>query len=161
MKKQLFKLSDLLQLEVELLGITNNETNEVMFTGLLNQELTMSTKYWLSELVEVVQKEKKAINALREELIKKYGEEDETGVIGIPYSIASDEVDADGNPVMIANPKAIAFQKEYSELISQEKTIRVPKFELDTLKDIKAKETYPLVMKHLIEKPVIDEVDEQ
>jgi uncharacterized membrane protein YheB (UPF0754 family) len=161
MKKQLFKLSDLLQLEVELLGITNNETNEVMFTGLLNQELTMSTKYWLSELVEVVQKEKKAINALREELIKKYGEEDETGVIGIPYSIASDEVDADGNPVMIANPKAIAFQKEYSELISQEKTIRVPKFELDTLKDIKSKETYPLVMKYLIEKPVIDLQDEQ
>jgi hypothetical protein len=161
MKKQLFKLSDLLQLEVELLGITNNETNEVMFTGLLNQELTMSTKYWLSELVEIVQKEKKAINALREELIKKYGEEDETGVIGIPYSIASDEVDADGNPVMIANPKAIAFQKEYSELISQEKTIRVPKFELDTLKDIKSKETYPLVMKYLIEKPVIDLQDEQ
>ena len=160
MKKQLFKLSDLLQLEVELLGITNNETNEVIFTGLLNQELTMSTKYWLSELVEVVQKEKKAINALREELIKKYGEEDDKGVLGIPYYIASDEVDADGNPVMITNPKAIAFQNEYNELISQEKTIRVPKFELDTLKDIKSKETYPLVMKHLIEKPVIDEVDE-
>ena len=160
MKKQLFKLSDLLQLEVELLGITNNETNEVIFTGLLNQELTMSTKYWLSELVEVVQKEKKAINALREELIKKYGEEDDKGVLGIPYYIASDEVDADGNPVMITNPKAIAFQNEYNELISQEKTIKVPKFELDTLKDIKSKETYPLVMKHLIEKPVIDEVDE-
>ena len=161
MKKQLFKLSELLQLEVELLGITNNETKEVVFTGLLNQELSMSTKYWLSELVEVVQKEKKTIEAFKEELFKKYGEVGDDGVLGIPYYVASDEVDADGNPLMVQNPKAIAFQNEYNDLIAQEKTIRVYKFPLDTLQDIKAKETYPLVMKYLIEKPVFSETDEQ
>jgi hypothetical protein len=160
MKKQLFKLSELLQLETELLGATNLETNEVVFQGLLNQELTISVKYWLSELVEVLQKEKKIIDAFKEELFKKYGEVDDKGVLGIPYYIASDEIDADGNPVMIKNPKAIAFQEEYSALIFQEKTIRIPQFSLSDLKDIKTKETYPLVMKHLIEKPAIDEVDE-
>jgi hypothetical protein len=160
MKKQLFKLSELLQLETELLGATNLETNEVLFYGLMNQELSMGVKYWLNELVEVLQKEKKTIDTFKEELFKKYGEEDDKGMLGIAYYIESDEVDADGNAVMIQNPKAIAFQGEYSELLSQEKTIRVHTFLLDELKTITTKETYPLVMKHLIEKPATDEVDE-
>lgn len=160
MKKQLFKLSELLQLETELLGATNLETNEVLFNGLMNQELSMGVKYWLNELVEVLQKEKKTIDTFKEELFKKYGEEDDKGMLGIPYYIESDEVDADGNAVMIQNPKATAFQGEYNELLSQEKTIRVHTFSLDELKNITTKETYPLVMKHLIEKPATDEVDE-
>jgi hypothetical protein len=160
MKKQLFKLSELLQLETELLGATNLETNEVLFYGLMNQELSMGVKYWLNELVEVLQKEKKTIDTFKEELFKKYGEEDDKGMLGIPYYIESDEIDADGNPVMIKNPKAIAFQSEYDELLSQEKTIRVHTFSLDELKTITTKETYPLVMKHLIEKPAVNEVDE-
>jgi hypothetical protein len=160
MKKQLFKLSELLQLETELLGVTNLETNEILFNGLMSQELSMGVKYWLSDLVELLQKEKKTINAFKEELFKKYGEEDDKGVLGIPYYIASDEVDADGNPVMIKNPTAIAFNNEYNELLSQEKTIRIHTFSLDELKNITTKETYPLVMKYLIEKPATDEVDE-
>jgi hypothetical protein len=96
----------------------------------------------------------------KEELFKKYGEEDDKGMLGIPYYIESDEVDADGNAVMIQNPKATAFQGEYNELLSQEKTIRVHTFSLDELKTITTKETYPLVMKHLIEKPATDEIDE-
>jgi len=160
MKKQLFKLSELLQLETELLGATNLETNEVLFYGLMNQELAMSVKYWLNELVEVLKKEKKTIDTFKEELFKKYGEEDDKGVLGISYYIASGEIDADGNPVMIQNPKAIAFQNEYNELLSQEKTIRIHTFSLDELKTITTKETYPLVMKHLIEKPAVNEVDE-
>jgi hypothetical protein len=160
MKKQLFKLSELLQLETELLGATNLETNEVLFYGLMNQELSMGVKYWLNELVEVLQKEKKTIDTFKEELFKKYGEEDDKGMLGISYYIASDEIDADGNPIMIKNPKALAFQSEYDELISQEKTIRVHTFLLDELKTITTKETYPLVMKHLIEKPAVNEVDE-
>jgi len=160
MKKQLFKLSELLQLETELLGATNLETNEVLFYGLMNQELSMGVKYWLNELVEVLQKEKKTIDTFKEELFKKYGEADDKGMLGISYYIASDEVDADGNPVMIKNPKALAFQSEYDELLSQEKTIRVHTFSLDELKTITTKETYPLVMKHLIEKPAVNEVDE-
>ena len=160
MKKQLFKLSELLQLETELLGATNLETNEVLFYGLMNQELSMGVKYWLNELVEVLKKEKKTIDTFKEELFKKYGEEDDKGVLGISYYIASGEIDADGNPVMIQNPKATAFQGEYNELLSQEKTIRVHTFSLDELKTITTKETYPLVMKHLIEKPAVNEVDE-
>jgi hypothetical protein len=160
MKKQLFKLSELLQLETELLGATNLETKEVLFYGLMNQELSMGVKYWLNELVEVLQKEKKTIDTFKEELFKKYGEEDDKGMLGISYYIESDEIDADGNPVMIKNPKALAFQSEYDELLSQEKTIRVHTFLLDELKTITTKETYPLVMKHLIEKPATDEIDE-
>lgn len=160
MKKQLFKLSELLQLETELLGATNLETNEILFYGLMNQELSMGVKYWLNELVEVLQKEKKTIDTFKEELFKKYGEADDKGMLGISYYIESDEIDADGNPVMIKNPKALAFQNEYDELLSQEKTIRVHTFSLDELKTITTKETYPLVMKHLIEKPAVNEVDE-
>ena len=160
MKKQLFKLSELLQLETELLGATNLETNEILFYGLMNQELSMGVKYWLNELVEVLQKEKKTIDTFKEELFKKYGEADDKGMLGISYYIESDEIDADGNPVMIKNPKALAFQSEYDELLSQEKTIRVHTFSLDELKTITTKETYPLVMKHLIEKPAVNEVDE-
>jgi len=160
MKKQLFKLSELLQLETELLGATNLETNEILFHGLMNQELSIGVKYWLNELVEVLQKEKKTIDAFKEELFKKYGETDDKGVLGIPYYIESDEVDADGNPINVPNPNATAFQNEYSELLSQEKTIRIHKFQLAELTTITTKETYPLVMKYLIEKPIIDEIDE-
>jgi hypothetical protein len=52
MKTQSFKLFELLNLEAELAGATNNQTGEKIIEGLLNQKLPVVTKYHLNNLVE-------------------------------------------------------------------------------------------------------------
>jgi hypothetical protein len=52
MKTQSFKLFELLQLEAELAGVSNQKTGERVLEGLLSQKLTLTTKYWLNGLVE-------------------------------------------------------------------------------------------------------------
>ena len=119
MKNQSLKLFELLNLEAELAGATNNQTGEKIIEGLLNQKLPVVTKYYLNALVESLAAEKKVIDSLRDELIKKHGTEDENGNVGISMVIETENVDDKGEPIKDINPAYIAFNDEYAELLNQ------------------------------------------
>ena len=153
MKTQSFKLFELLQLEAELAGVSNQKTGERVLEGLLSQKLTLTTKYWLNGLVETLGAEKKAIEALRDELIKKHGTADADGNIGISMYVETGEKDADGNALSAVNPKYVEFNTEYSALLGESKDIKVPQIKLSELDKIETEENYNLVLKYLVESP--------
>jgi len=158
MKNQSLKLFELLNLEAELAGATNNQTGEKIIEGLLNQKLPVVTKYHLNNLVEALATEKKVIDSLRDELIKKHGTEDENGNIGISMVIETGELDDKGEPAKDINPAYIAFNDEYGELLNQEKEISIPTIKLSDLDKIETKDNYILIFKYLIEEPSVGEV---
>jgi len=158
MKTQSFKLFELLNLEAELAGATNNQTGEKIIEGLLNQKLPVVTKYHLNNLVESLAAEKKVIDSLRDELIKKHGTEDEKGNIGISMVIETGELNDKDEPIKDINPAYIEFNDEYGELLNQEKEISVPTIKLSDLDKIETKDNYVLIFKYLIEEPSVEEV---
>jgi len=158
MKTQSLKLFELLNLEAELAGATNNQTGEKIIEGLLNQKLPVVTKYHLNILLSNLSSEKKTIDSLRDELIKKHGKEDENGNIGISMVIETGELNDKGEPVKDINPAYIEFNDEYGELLGQEREIQVPQIKLSDLDKIETKDNYILVFKHLIEEPLVEEV---
>ena len=158
MKTQSLKLFELLNLEAELAGATNNQTGEKIIEGLLNQKIPVVTKYYLNALVESLATEKKVIDSLRDELIKKHGTEDENGNVGISMVIETGNIDDKGEPVKDINPAYIAFNDEYGELLNQEKDIKLPQIQLSNLDKIETKDNYVLIFKHLIEEPSVEEV---
>ena len=158
MKNQSLKLFELLNLEAELAGATNNQTGEKIIEGLLNQKLPVITKYYLNALVESLAAEKKVIDSLRDELIKKHGTEDANGNVGISMVIETEKVDDKGEPVKDINPAYIAFNDEYGELLNQEKEIKLPEIKLSDLDKIETKDNYVLIFKYLIEEPSVEEV---
>jgi hypothetical protein len=158
MKTQSLKLFELLNLEAELTGATNPQTGEKILEGLLNQKLPVVTKYHLNILLSNLSAEKKTIDSLRDELIKKHGKEDENGNIGISMVIETGELNDKGEPVKDINPAYIEFNDEYGELLGQEREIQVPQIKLSDLDKIETKDNYILVFKHLIEEPLVEEV---
>jgi uncharacterized membrane protein YheB (UPF0754 family) len=158
MKTQSLKLFELLNLEAELAGATNNQTGEKIIEGLLNQKIPVVTKYYLNALVESLATEKKIIDSLRDELIKKHGTEDENGNVGISMVIETGNIDDKGEPVKDINPAYIAFNDEYGELLNQEKDIKLPQIQLSNLDKIETKDNYVLVFKYLIDEPSVEEV---
>ena len=158
MKTQSFKLFELLNLEAELTGAINNQTGEKIIEGLLNQKLPVVTKYHLNILLSNLSAEKKTIDALRDELIKKYGTEDKNGNIGISMVIETGEINDKGEPIKDINPAYIEFNDEYGELLNQEREIQLPQIKLSDLDKIETKDNYVLVFRYLIEKPSIEEV---
>jgi uncharacterized membrane protein YheB (UPF0754 family) len=158
MKTQSLKLFELLNLEAELAGATNNQTGEKIIEGLLNQKIPVVTKYYLNALVESLATEKKVIDSLRDELIKKHGTEDENGNVGISMVIETKKIDDNGEPVKDINPAYIAFNDEYGELLNQEKDIKLPQIQLSNLDKIETKDNYVLVFKYLIDEPSVEEV---
>ena len=158
MKTQSLKLFELLNLEAELAGATNNQTGEKIIEGLLNQKIPVVTKYYLNALVDSLATEKKEIDSLRDEFIKKHGTEDENGNVGISMVIETKKIDDNGEPVKDINPAYIAFNDEYGELLNQEKDIKLPQIQLSNLDKIETKDNYVLVFKYLIDEPSVEEV---
>lgn len=161
MKHQSLKLFEILNLEVEISGATNTQTGEVIVEGLLNQKLPVVTKYYLNNLVEKLKSEKKIIDSLRDELIKKHGAEDKDGNFGISMVIDTDKLDGKGEPIKDINPAYITFNDEYGELLNQEKEIRLPEIQLDNLDRVETKDNYVLIFKYLIinnEEPAAEKI---
>ena len=134
------KLADVLNLEAEINGFTNPQTNEKIINGLLNEKLSLVTKYWLNDLSKKANEIKVDVDKLRDELIKKYGEDDGTGNVGIVYSV--DAFNEDGTPMTQlneagesvqlkrVNPKFIEFQSEYETLLQEEREVEHYEFTL-------------------------------
>jgi hypothetical protein len=142
MEKVTLKLHEFYALEAELNGVVNNQTGEVLSKGLLSEKIKLSTKYWLTELGKKVSEEKTAVEKLKEELIKKYGTEDEKGGISIPMYInivTNEEGEVTGRDI---NPKFVEFQNEFNALLQEEKEVEYKEFKLAEFDSVESEGVY-------------------
>lgn len=138
-QKTTLTLSEIYALEAELNGLSNTQTGEVLIKGLLNQPLSIKTKYWLTRLRDTVSSEKKSIDDLRNELIKKYGEEDKEGNFSIPMFLDKDSKER--------NPKFEEFNKELEELLNTEKELEHAIFGIELFDSLETEENYGVFFK--------------
>jgi len=142
MKKQTFKLYDILNLYIELYGFVDPRTKEVKVEGLINQNINHNLKYRLKSLAKNISEEKTIIDDINNELIQKYGNEDKYGNIGL--NIFLDEADEQGQNKI--NPNYLSYQEEYNKFLDEnEKEIEFIELTLNDLKDIKTKDNYRLI----------------
>ena len=150
MEKISLKLFEFYNLESELNGVVNQQTGEKISAGLLAEKLKLTDKYWLTELAKKVAAEKAGVESLKEDLIKKHGEADETGNISIPMyiNIVKDE---EGNIVSGENnPKFIEFQTEFNTLLQEEKELKYKAVKLSALDSIESDSNYPTFFKLVV-----------
>ena len=134
MEKISLKLHEFLTLESELFGVKNQQTGEVTSKGLLNEKLSLVSKFWLNELGKKVASEKESVEKLREELIKKLGTEEEGQVLIKMYDEVKDE---EGNTVSRSlTSNFIEFNQEYEKLLSEEKELEYRSFDLSELANV-------------------------
>lgn len=138
MEKIKLSLNDALSLEFELNGATNPETKQVIFNGLLSEKMSLKTKYWLTKLSDKLTSEKKTIEELRNDLIKKYGKE-ENGQVFIKTFLNEETKEI--------NPDWTSFSKEVNELLSEEKEFDYNPIPLEDLAEISSEGRYNLIFK--------------
>jgi hypothetical protein len=147
MEKITLKLGEILQLESEINGFVDPQTQAQVYEGFTKQNLSIVLKYELSELAETLKAERTKVEALRDELIKKHGEDDGNG--GIRVLMYNEVTDEDGNVISRPiNPKYIEFDQEYGTLLNQDKEIEYPEITKDDLKEAgKSKDKYQILFK--------------
>jgi hypothetical protein len=147
MEKVTLKLYELYNLHAELNGLVNNQTGEIISKGLLSEKLKLNTKYWITELAKKVNIEKEVIDNIKEEIMKKYGEVDDSGGIFIPRFINT-VTNEEGKIISgDINPKFVAFEKEFNVLLQEEKTIEHKEFKLDDFENIETNGIYTIFFK--------------
>ena len=147
MEKITLKLHEFYALEAELNGVTNNQTGEVVAKGLLSEKIKLTTKYWLSDLNKKVAAEKESVEKLKEELIKKHGETDETGNISIPMYI-NVVTDEEGEIVSReVNPKFVEFQTDFNTLLGEERELEHHAFKLEEFDSVETDGVYSTFFK--------------
>ena len=157
MEKISLKLFEFYNLDAELNGLTNQQTGEKIASGLIQEKLSLVTKYWLTELGKKVAAEKAAVEELKNDLIKKYGKEDDKGGISIPMVI--DELDEEGQPKKdldkdgnwftkkVINPDFQLFEKEFNDLLQTEKELEYKAFTLEDFEKVETSENYTTFFK--------------
>ena len=142
MEKITLKLSEFYQLEAELNGLSNQQTGEVISKGLLSEKIKLTTKYWLHDLSKKVAAEKESVEKLKEELIKKYGKE-ENGAISIPLYI-NEVIDEDTKEVTSRelNPDFVKFQNDFNALLQEERELEYRIFKLEEFEGVETDGVY-------------------
>ena len=152
MEKISLKLFEFYNLDAELNGLTNQQTGEKIASGLIQEKLSLVTKYWLTDLGKKVAAEKASVEELKNDLIKKYGKEDDKGGISIPMVI--EELDSDGQPIKdldkdgnwftkkVINPEFQSFETEFNNLLQTEKELEYKVFTLDDFEKVETSENY-------------------
>ena len=152
MEKISLKLFEFYNLDAELNGLTNQQTGEKIASCLIQEKLSLVTKYWLTELGKKVAAEKAAVEELKNDLIKKYGKEDDKGGISIPMVI--DELDEEGQPKKdldkdgnwftkkVINPEFQSFELEFNNLLQTEKDLEYKAFTLEDFEKVETSENY-------------------
>jgi hypothetical protein len=154
MEKITLKLGEVLQLESEINGLVDQKNGEVIFEGFTKQNLSIILKYELSDFSSVLKGERAKVDALRDDLIKKHGEDDGKG--GIMVKMYLKEIKDENDNIIGGeyNPKYIEFDKEYGTLLNQEIELEYPEITKDDLKEAgKSKDKYQVLFK-LIKKEV-------
>lgn len=147
MEKITLRLGDILQLESEINGYTEPQTGEQVYEGFTKQNLSIILKYELSDFSKTLKSERSKVEVLRDELIKKYGEEDGNG--GIMVKMYNEVKDEEGNVTgSVVNPQYIEFDNEYGTLLSREVELEYPEITKEDLKDAgKTKDKYQVLFK--------------
>jgi hypothetical protein len=147
MQNTTLQLGQILQLEAEVNGVVNAQTGQTIAKGLMKEVLKFKTKYWLMQLSDDLIEEKKKIEAVRDQLVKELGEEDETGSISLPVFI-NEVQDEDGKVVSKeVNPKFVEFQEKFNELLVETKEVAHGKFLLEDFESVESAEVYPVFFK--------------
>ena len=142
MEKVTLKLQEFYQLNSELNGFVNQQTGETVSKGLLSERVKLTTKYWLADLAKKTTAEKESIDKLREELVKKYGVE-ENGSVSIP--IYTNEVIDDETKEVVSrevNPNFILFQNDFNQLLQEERELEYHPFKLEEFENVKTDGVY-------------------
>jgi hypothetical protein len=147
MEKITLRLGDILQLESEINGYTEPQTGEQVYEGFAKQNLSIILKYELSDFSTTLKSERSKVEVLRDELIKKYGEEDGNG--GIMVKMYNEVKDEEGNVTgSVVNPQYIEFDNEYGTLLSREVELEYPEITKEDLKDAgKTKDKYHVLFR--------------
>jgi hypothetical protein len=132
-------LQEIYKLDSELNGFANQETGEILSLGLLSENLSLPTKYWLTDLAKKTSSEKLVINQLKEDLIVKYGTKDKNDNFEIP--VWTDETKTNFNPLYIQ------FQEEFNGLLQEVKEIEYHEFKLEEFNDVKTSDNYIIFYK--------------
>lgn len=132
-------LQEIYKLDSELNGFVNPSTGEILSLGLLNEKLSLPTKYWLTDLTKTTSSEKLVIDQLKEDLIAKYGTKDKDDNFEIP--VWTDETKTNFNPLYVQ------FQEEFSALLQEEKEIEYHEFKLEDFKNIETSDNYIIFYK--------------
>jgi hypothetical protein len=153
MDKITLKLGDVLQLESEINGYVDQQSGEQIYEGFSKQNLSIILKYELSDFSATLKGERSKVDALRDDLIKKHGEDDGKG--GLWVKMHNEVKDEEGNIIgKVINPKYVEFDKEYGTLLNQEIELEYPEITKEDLKDAgKTKDKYQVLFK-LIKKEV-------
>ena len=147
MEKVTLKLFEFYNLEAELNGVVNQQTGETISKGILNEKIKLTTKYWLTDLFKKVSEEKQAVEKIKEELIKKHGQADETGNISIPM-YSKIERDADGKVTLAEpNPKYIEFQTDFNKLLQEERDLEYKSLYLSDFESVESDGNYATLFK--------------
>jgi hypothetical protein len=147
MQNTTLQLGQILQLEAEVNGVVNAQTGQTIAKGLMKEVLKFKTKYWLMQLSDDLAEEKKKIEAVRDQLVKELGEEDETGAISLPVYI-NEVQDEDGKIISReVNPKFVEFQEKFNELLVETKEVAHGKFLLEDFESVESAEVYPVFFK--------------
>jgi hypothetical protein len=133
MKKITLSISDFLALEDELTKGKN---------CILAQKLSMTTKYYLNSLLKNIKTETENSNNIKNELIKKYGEEKD-GNVTINVKIKNE------NGEEIFNPNVLKFQEEFLPVLNIEKELEYKEFNIEDFKDVSSEGFYPVFYKLL------------
>lgn len=144
MKKINLTLNEIYLLSVELEGFTD-ENGTKLVTGLLNQEISMTTKFWLKKLSKNVAEIKKEGEEIRNEIIKKYGDSGEDGNVSIPIYIDN----AKGEKIL--NPSYLKVNEEFNKVLQDIHEIEYHETPLADFADIKTSDNYEIIYKLVIE----------
>jgi hypothetical protein len=139
MEKIKLSITEIVGLEAELNGLVNQENGEVISKGLFGEKLDLVVKYRLKKLSDALTAEKKIVDDLRQELIKKFGKEEEEGKFIIPMY--------EGEEQKVEHPDFTEFKKQYDALLAEEKEFEYNPLSLKDIKDIKSDERYDLVFR--------------
>jgi len=147
MEKVTLKLQEFYQLNSELNGFVNQQTGETVSPGLLTERVKLTTKYWLADLAKKIAAEKESIDKLREELIKKYGVE-ENGGVSIPIYI-NEVIDDETKEVVSReiNPNFVSFQNDFNLLLQEERELEYHPFKLEEFENVETNGVYTTFFK--------------
>jgi hypothetical protein len=132
-------LKEIYKLDSELNGFANQETGEILSLGLLSENLSLPTKYWLTNLAKKTSSEKLVIDQLKEDLIVKYGTKDKNNNFEIAVWV--DDTKTNFNPLYVQ------FQEEFNSLLQEVKEIEYHEFKLEEFIDVKNRDNYTVFYK--------------
>lgn len=147
MENYTLTLGEILDLEIEINGLINNETGEVVFEGFRKQNLNILLKYDISEFGDKLKNEVKLINEIRDELIKKHGKDVDGKIFVQMFDVEKDEK---GNITSQKyTQRYIDFQTEFNTLLdSKTKEFQVPTITKEDLKNAgQTKDDYRVLFK--------------